>query len=329
MSFWTGIRDFIEENLGKAASVLIPGSGPVVSSISSALGGGPNTPAAGAPVMPQLGGGLSEVPYYGFDPGPTALGELAPNVVTVPGSKSSDPIPWNAILGATGAIGSGALSYFGQQRTNSANAAQALQQQNFQAAQTGTAYQRGVADMQAAGLNPMLAYSQGGASSGSGSAAVMQNSLGMGVSSALQGATTMATFQNLLKTGKNIDADTSLKDTQAALNEAHTPAVASEIRRNIATAGQAEAATNNILADLERVLGEAKRVTGSADSQIAEAAQRAIKSGFEAQLTGLDIPRAQNEAKAQNAPLMQNSPYIKVLLDILRVVMPRGLPNMR
>lgn len=103
---------------------------------------------------------------------------------------------------------SGGLAAFGQERTNAQNAQLAREQMSFQANMSGTSYQRAVADMMAAGLNPMLAYSQGGASTPTGQTAVMQNALGAGATSGAQG------YQLALNAAQNV-ADIELKREQA------------------------------------------------------------------------------------------------------------------
>ena len=71
------------------------------------------------------------------------------------------------------------------QNQNAFNAEQAQLNRNFQADQAATQWQRGVSDMRAAGLNPALAYGQGGASAMSGSAA---SSAGLPAGSAASGS---------------------------------------------------------------------------------------------------------------------------------------------
>lgn len=100
------------------------------------------------------------------------------------------------------------------------NQAQTASQMRFQERMSSTAYRRATYDMEQAGLNPMLAFDQGGASTPQGAASTMVDPVGPAISTAMQAARVDQELKNMQAQEENTHADTRQKNAATGLNTA-------------------------------------------------------------------------------------------------------------
>jgi len=110
---------------------------------------------------------------------------------------------------------------------NEANLKESALNRRFQENMSNTAYQRGMTDMKKAGLNPILAYMQGGASAPSGSTATVQSEsrtgladfalkAGTGISAQRNAATALQQQSTVNESSIKLNAATAAKNLQDA-----------------------------------------------------------------------------------------------------------------
>jgi len=157
-------------------------------------------------------------------------------------AKAISPITSIFTPGVGAALG-GVGSYIGITGANKANQQMVQNQMNFQEEMSNTSYQRAVDDMKKAGLSPMLAYQQGGASTPGGASATMDNVLGNATNTAIASANAMQDLRNKAEQEKSLIA--SVENTEA--NTANTRA---DTVNKILTAPNISAENKRILADV-------------------------------------------------------------------------------
>lgn len=144
----------------------------------------------------------------------------------------------------------GGASLVGGWLANRGRSKEAEKNRRFQERMRNTQWQAAVADMEAAGINPALAYSQGPNASPGGSMASQEDIVTPAVSSARQGAMVAKQMKQLDAQISNVQAQTSLTKAKARLESARADYLVPETQLSMDVPGRTGITVPPLLFDL-------------------------------------------------------------------------------
>ena len=230
-----------------------------------------------------------------------------------------------------GGIVSSAFNFLGAQQTNADRVRIANDANAFSAQQYATRYQTQTQDMQAAGLNPMLAYQQGPGSSPTGQQAQVENPY----ASAAEGYHQSKQRDLLAAQVQNVNEDTEVKRSQAKINDEQAKLIGQQTIESKSRERQADTSatestyrlwseqnvknpTQKALAasywsqievnkaNLPKIASEI--VSNGAHAHLARA--RAAQAIAEEKITRADLDRALNEQAMERGAFGKVKPYV-------------------
>lgn len=246
---------------------------------------------------------------------------------------------WGAVIGGVASLAGGLLS-------NKSRKKEASDNREFQEDLSNTSYQRAIADLKAAGINPMMVSKLGGASTPAGNVADVQDAVTPAISSAIAAYRTGAEVEQikanteLARTNEAVAQSQKAKlDSETAINAVMIPKIEAETRQSTSSAGFMDAQTKLSESNRDKVFAEMEKIATdmnlSAEQAelLREQTRNALKTGrlIEEQISSeklrragralnnslleLELPRAFNEQEAQQSWWMRNiSPYLPDVL---------------